>query len=476
VADTSDNIGETSNNTWPIVIVGAGPAGSVCALSLARAGHQVLLLDKYDFPRDKTCGDQLIPDSLKVLAQLNLLDRVRPLALANDRIRVFSPGRIDFIVRCDYFAIKRRDFDHVMVQAATEAGATFAKAKVVDVKPAAYGSQVTKGHADQSSRGPDPVGAVAISNDDATISRLPRFDVPPDGGSSPLAMTVAGALANSGPSPLAMTNEGAPSQEILAEVYVDGRAEPLRARVVVIATGASIHLADKLDLIDRRAPSAVAMRAYFESDYQLAENVLSYDRSLAPGYGWIFQVGPNLFNVGCGHLVGPDKRGDNLRAIVESFLADFPIARDLIARGRRVSEFEGAPIRCGLDGCRDFRRDNVLLVGETVGATFPFTGEGIGKAMQSAMIAGEVIDRALRAPEQSILDDYTRRIETELRPLYHGYRIAEKWFARPWVCDLIARRIRGSGHLQEQLAHLAAETGDPRGLFSVRSLLKSFWK
>jgi menaquinone-9 beta-reductase len=401
VADTHNNIGEITNPPWPVIIIGAGPAGSVCALSLARAGYKVLLLDKYDFPRDKTCGDQLIPDSLRVLEQLNLLDRVRPLALANDRIRVFSPGRIDFIVRCDYLAIKRRDFDHVMLQAAIEAGVAFMKAKVVDIKPSAS----------------DPT-----------------------------------------------------------EVYIDGSAEPLRAQVVVIATGASVHLADKLGLIDRRTPSAVAMRTYFESDYRLEENVLSYDRSLTPGYGWIFQVSPNLFNIGCGHLVGPDNRGDNLRTTVESFLADFPIARDLVARGRRVSDFHGAPIRCGLDGCRALVKDNVVCIGEVIGATFPFTGEGIGKAMQSAMIAGEVIDHALRVADSTVLNDYTARIDTELRPRYHGYTVAEKWFSRPWICDLIARRIRHSGHLQDQLAHLAADTGDPRGLFSISSLVQSFWK
>jgi menaquinone-9 beta-reductase len=401
VSDDSHDIGDAASRSWPVIIIGAGPAGSVCALTLARAGHKVLVLDKYDFPRDKTCGDQLIPDSLRVLEQLNLLDRVRPHALANDRIRVFSPGRIDFVVRCDYLAIKRRDFDHVMLKAAIEAGAVFMKAKVNDVKP------------------------------------LP----------------------------------GGP-----AEVYVDGRAEPLHAQVVVIATGASVHLADKLGLINRRPPSAVAMRAYFESDYRLEENVLSYDRSLAPGYGWIFQVGPNLFNIGCGHLVGPENKGDNLRATVESFLADFPIAHDLVARGQRVSEFHGAPIRCGLDGCRAFVKDNVVCIGEVIGATFPFTGEGIGKAMQSALIAGEVIDQTLRIADSTVLDDYTARIDTELRPRYHGYTVAEKWFSRPWVCDLIARRLRHSEHLQEQLAHLAADTGDPRGLFSVSSLVQSFWK
>ena len=39
------------------VVVGAGPAGSVAALVLARAGARVALADKASFPRDKACGD-----------------------------------------------------------------------------------------------------------------------------------------------------------------------------------------------------------------------------------------------------------------------------------------------------------------------------------------------------------------------------------------------------------------------------------
>lgn len=49
------------NTESEITVVGAGPAGAISAGILANLGHDVLLLDKSAFPRDKTCGDLIAP-------------------------------------------------------------------------------------------------------------------------------------------------------------------------------------------------------------------------------------------------------------------------------------------------------------------------------------------------------------------------------------------------------------------------------
>ena len=59
-----------------VIIVGAGPAGSALAYFLAREGRDVLLIDKAGFPRDKTCGDGLTPRALGVLRTMGLLEAV----------------------------------------------------------------------------------------------------------------------------------------------------------------------------------------------------------------------------------------------------------------------------------------------------------------------------------------------------------------------------------------------------------------
>ena len=51
----------TADQDAEVIVVGAGPAGSTVATYLARAGVDVLLLEKTEFPREKVCGDGLIP-------------------------------------------------------------------------------------------------------------------------------------------------------------------------------------------------------------------------------------------------------------------------------------------------------------------------------------------------------------------------------------------------------------------------------
>src|SRR5438552_110296 len=118
-----------------VVIVGAGPAGSVAATVLARAGARVRLLDRASFPRDKLCGDTVNPGTLAALARLDLAQPIAGRGLRVDGMRVTGPGGVSIEGRypdgLTGRAIVRRDFDWALLGQAIAAGARFEPSVVV---------------------------------------------------------------------------------------------------------------------------------------------------------------------------------------------------------------------------------------------------------------------------------------------------------------------------------------------------------
>jgi menaquinone-9 beta-reductase len=111
------------------LVVGAGPAGSIAALVLARAGARVDLVDREDFPRDKLCGDTLNPGALARLDRLGLGDTVREHALPVSGMIVTGPDGTRVVGEYDEgirgAAIVRRDVDAALLDAAIAAGVRF---------------------------------------------------------------------------------------------------------------------------------------------------------------------------------------------------------------------------------------------------------------------------------------------------------------------------------------------------------------
>lgn len=110
-----------------VIVSGAGPAGSLAALILARAGVRVRVIERAVFPRDKMCGDTLNPGALSVLGRHLDLEPLFGGALPIDGMILTGPGGV--AVRGAYpagitgRAILRRDLDHRMAAAAAAAGA-----------------------------------------------------------------------------------------------------------------------------------------------------------------------------------------------------------------------------------------------------------------------------------------------------------------------------------------------------------------
>lgn len=116
--------------TFDVIIVGAGPAGSACATFCARAGLKTALLERAAFPRDKVCGDCLNPDCWPVLERLGVADRLEqaPHVQLREVGFISSGGRrltlpLPAGARRGEITVKRRVLDQLLLQAAAEAGA-----------------------------------------------------------------------------------------------------------------------------------------------------------------------------------------------------------------------------------------------------------------------------------------------------------------------------------------------------------------
>ena len=114
---------EAVQRAWDVIVVGAGPAGSLCATQLARKGARVLLVEARAFPRSKVCGGCLNEKSLAALSAAGLrgaIDRLGPVPL--ERFQMGAGGRQVSLRLPGGVAVSRWSMDAALAEAAVEAG------------------------------------------------------------------------------------------------------------------------------------------------------------------------------------------------------------------------------------------------------------------------------------------------------------------------------------------------------------------
>ncbi|MGM9482551.1 NAD(P)/FAD-dependent oxidoreductase [Roseateles sp. NT4] len=393
-----------------VLIIGAGPAGSACARTLARAGVAVLLVDQQPPGRDKTCGDGLIPDAHQALARLGLLDEVMRRAQPLSHVGCIGPrgGRID--VPGSLAVLPRKELDALLLRAAQEAGARFEQA---------------------------------------------RFEAPLEADGR-----VVGARLKRG--------------DAIVEVA---------ARWVVLATGAVPKALTAAGMCERHTPSGVALRGYVKAPQMVGKIKaleVVWDKSVQPGYGWIFPAPDGHFNIGVGvtdshkDLGGKGQKKDvNLRAIFDAFVAKYAPAAELMRVGELVGELKGAPLRCTLTGAK-WTRPGLLVTGEAAGSTYSFTGEGIGKALETGMLAADALirhhedDAATRAAYEAGLK--------ALKPKFDLYERANRVNDHPWLADLLIWRAKKSPRLLARMSGVLNETSNPGNLVSLKGISRLFFE
>jgi menaquinone-9 beta-reductase len=116
--------------TYDVIIIGAGPAGSSTAFHLAQHGLRVLILDKATFPRDKTCGDGIVPRALPILERMGVLRTIQQQGQVLDHLDVYAPHGQSLRILLPEQAqsavvLPRLQLDHLLLEAAIQSGAVF---------------------------------------------------------------------------------------------------------------------------------------------------------------------------------------------------------------------------------------------------------------------------------------------------------------------------------------------------------------
>jgi menaquinone-9 beta-reductase len=157
------------------VVVGAGPAGGIAALVLARSGARVALADKAAFPRDKACGDLVGPRGVQVLSELGL--RVPDAGQCSGLLAVGPSGRrsrLPAFTGRTYpghaIIVPRLALDHALREAAVAAGAVPVQARITAVEMGA----ASRVDAVISSDGQRLAGEVIVAAD-GTLSPVARL-------------------------------------------------------------------------------------------------------------------------------------------------------------------------------------------------------------------------------------------------------------------------------------------------------------
>jgi menaquinone-9 beta-reductase len=382
-----------------VIVVGAGPAGSVAAILLAQQGHDVLLLDRQSFPRDKICGDGVPTGVIQMMNRLGMAAKVQAAERRGDfnpisQVRLVSPKGFvldmplpDGAAGEHSYVAPRKVIDALLQEHAVESGAEFMAGQVQE--PLLASGQV--------------VG-------------------------------------------------------VQAKVVENGRSaiHHLRARLVIGADGVTSAIARALRPRQQQHQpqhKAVALRAYIEDIEEVPNTAEFYlYESILPGYAWIFNLGNGRANIGLGMRLDHFRQTKRkLEDMLKEFLA-LPDIRGRLKRGGQLRDVATWPLNFGSQPGLPVAFDGAMLVGDAAGFINPITGGGIHNGIISAELAAKTAHEALSAGSMALsqLKVYEQRCQKALWPnLRRSYNYQRLLHRFPFLTDFLVQRGRENSHLAQ---------------------------
>lgn len=397
-----------------VIVVGGGPAGASTAWFLARAGVDVLVLDRARFPRDKPCSEYMSPQASRILAAMGALDSVeRAGAERLSGMSVRSPAgttmRGDFVASHGYkgysehgLALRRTILDEILLRRAEAGGARLKEnCQVADV----------------------------LRSDSGRVCGVRVVD------------------AASGP-------------------------RELRSRIVVGADGLRSVVGRRLGLIRNGWPRRIALVSHYRGIEGMKDTgEIHLD---ARGYSGLSNVGGGITNVA---VVVPASRSGELSADRTAFFDEWFASRPHLA-GRFARAERVTPVRATgpfASAAKVAWAPGAALVGDAADFFDPITGEGVYAALRGGELLSVHLIEELGATAEDAHCGL-RRYEAARRREFSGKwkveRLVGLALESPLLMNRIARVLAADKDMADLFVGVTGDFVPPSAVLNPRYFLK----
>ncbi len=384
-----------------VIVIGAGPAGAATSLFLSK--HQIphIVIEKSTFPRDKVCGDACSGKTALVL------ERANPEWLKEINT---APGTYLPSWGITFGAPNGKTMDIPIRDVVTQQAYNFLAPRLVF--------------------------------DNFLFSKLPSA-----------YCTVFQQADVTG---MSYTADG-----VVAEMTCGDTKYEIKGQVAVAADGDKSIVKRKLLPETPIAKTiSVGVRGYYKGVTGIRPGnflELHFLPEVLPGYLWIFPLADGMANVGVGALSKHiRKRKINLRNQMLSAIANNPQLRERFASAELTSPIAGYGLPL-FAGCQSISGNRYLLTGDAAALIDPFSGEGIGNAMYSGMIAANAIEKAVAAGDYSARflkkvydEDLYSRIGPELKRSEGIQRLCNHM----WLLNFVVNKANSNKTLRDTLSSM----------------------
>jgi geranylgeranyl reductase family protein len=397
-----------------VLVIGAGPAGAAAGYWLAKHGHEVTIVERKTFPREKTCGDGLTPRAVHQLEEMGLAAELSQFHRF-DGLRATGMGRElelhwpEHPVFPAYgYVVRRRELDTIVARNAVDAGATLLEGhEAVD-------TIVDRGFLR---------GAVVQRKQDAPLAIDARYVIVADGANSRFGRALG----------TFRTREWPYGTAIRTYWTSPRTAEP--------------WIESALDVKDRSGKSM-------------------------PGYGWIFPVGDGTVNIGVGLLsTFREFKSVNTTHLLDAYARQVAERWEIDPDRPEAKPTSGRIPMGGSVGPK--AGPTYLIVGDAAGSVNPFNGEGIDYAYETGRMAADVLHQALADNDPTALQRYPKLLDDEYGEYFKVARLFARVIGRPALMRELTRTGMHSRTLMEWVLRIMANLLRPDELGPAEAAYKA---